>query len=364
MQSKIEVGYIPYSTDLRHPGDRRRLAAWAQSQGTELKVENPLESDVLVLSNAANFNYWLKRAKQPVILDLVDGYLGEHPPFIRDAARNVLRSIRGTSNLGWITYTNHIRTACRKSDAVIVASKEQRDVVLEYNKNVFVILDDHSELDSVTSADVSRQTNSAQPLLSPHLFWEGFGYTLKHFKKVAKDLDKFLFDSGWGMYLITNEQFPKWGGYIGTVRTSNLVKKWFPLSKQAIQIIPWSIENVIKYANLSTLGLIPIDTEDKFAALKSENKLLSMWQLGLPALFSNTPAYSRVATQSHQEGACIKNGAWLTALMAYSQAPGEREELKRLGSDYISKQHTHEILMTKWNKTLKEIRDLGPQSHR
>jgi hypothetical protein len=68
MQSKIEVGYIPYSTDLRHPGDRRRLAAWAQSQGTELKVENPLESDVLVLSNAANFNYWLKRAKQPVIL--------------------------------------------------------------------------------------------------------------------------------------------------------------------------------------------------------------------------------------------------------------------------------------------------------
>jgi hypothetical protein len=364
MQSKIEVGYVPYSTNLLHPGDRRRLAAWAQSQGTQLKVANPLKSDVLVLSNAANFNYWLKRAKQPVVLDLVDGYLGEHPPFIKDVARNVLRSIRGTSNLGWITYTRHIRTACRRSDAVVVASEEQRDVILEYNKNVFVILDDHSELDSATSAKVNRQTDSVQPLLSPNLFWEGFGYTLKHFRIIAKELDQFLFQSGWGMFLLTNEEFPRWGGFLGTVKTSKLIARWFPLSAQRIQIIPWSIDNVIKVANLSALGLIPIDTEDKFAALKSENKLLSMWQLGLPVLFSNTPSYSRVANDSHQKEACIKNGDWLTALLAYSQSPEEREALKKLGLSYISKHHTHEILMTKWNNTLKEIMNSGPQSQR
>ena len=182
MQTKMRVGYVPYGKDLQHPGDRRRLAAWALDQKLNLNLADPLESDILVLSNAANFGYWLKRAKQPVILDLVDGYLGEHPSFIKDVVRNIVRSIRGTSRLRWITYTNHIRTACRKADAVIVASTEQRDVILKYNKHVNVILDDHSEMDSTFSADGSRNIGSTQPLQSPHLFWEGYGYTLKHFR--------------------------------------------------------------------------------------------------------------------------------------------------------------------------------------
>jgi hypothetical protein len=360
----MKVGYVPYSQDLSHPADRRRLAMWAQRQGTELKVASPLESDVLVLSNAANFNYWLKRAKQPVVLDLVDGYLGEHPPFLKDVARNVLRSIKGTSNLGWITYTNHIRTACKKSDAVIVASKEQREVILKYNKNVFIILDDHSELDLATTIGPRKPNELNQELLPGNLFWEGFGYTLKFFRIIAKDLDQFLLQSGWSMSLLTSERFPRWGGYLGTVKTSELVEKWFPLSSQRIQIVPWSIENVIKFANLSTLGLIPVDAGDKFAALKSENKLLSMWQLGLPVLFSNTPSYSRVATESHQEKACIADDAWLATLKTLSQSPVERKTLKRLGLDYISKQHTHEILMTKWNNTLRQIASSKPKSHR
>lgn len=351
----MKVGYVPYAKDLQHPGDRRRLAAWALDQKVDLNLANPLDSDVLVLSNAANFGYWLKQANQPVILDLVDGYLGEHPSFMKDVARNIVRSIRGTSSLRWITYTNHVRTACKKADAVIVASKEQRDVIVKYNANVYVILDDHSELDSKSSIDTSRGTDSIQALHLPHLFWEGYGYTLKHFQVIAKDLDRFLLESGWGMYLLTNEEFPRWGGYIGKVRTRNLVKKWFPLSEQAIQIIPWSIENVIKFASRSTLGLIPIDARDKFAVLKPENKLLSMWHLGLPVLFSDTPAYSRVAIESHQEKACIKDDFWLETLTAYSQSPEEREKLKGLGLAYIEKVHTHEILMTKWNDALREI---------
>ena len=359
----MKVGYVPYAKDLQHPGDRRRLAAWAFNQDTELNLVNPLDSDLLVLSNAANFGYWLKRATQPVVLDLVDGYLGEHPSFIKDVARNVIRSIRGTSSLRWITYTNHIRTACRKSEAVIVASKEQRDVVLKYNKNVFVILDDHTEMDAATPANGTSMPISTQQLQSRYLFWEGYGYTLKHFQVIANELDKFLLESGWGLYLLTNEEFPRWGGYIGKVRTRKLIKKWFPLSEQMIEIIPWSIENVIRFANLSALGLIPIDSRDKFAVLKPENKLLSMWHLGLPVLFSKTPAYSRVAAKSQQEAACIEEGEWFRALVKYSQSSADREELRKFGLTYISKEHSHKILMRKWNDTLREIINSRPQSH-
>jgi len=75
----LRVGYVPYSQDLQHPADRRRLAVWAAGRKTELNIADPSNSDILVLSSAANFGYWLKRVKQPVILDLVDGYLGENP---------------------------------------------------------------------------------------------------------------------------------------------------------------------------------------------------------------------------------------------------------------------------------------------
>lgn len=355
MQNRIKVGYVPHSQDLQHPGDRRRLAAWAIENKVNLNVNDPLDSDLLVLSNAANFGYWIKRAKQPVILDLVDGYLGENPPLLRDIIRNVVRSIRGTSSLRWVTYTNHLRSACRKSDAVIVASEEQRDVILKFNRNVFVILDDHSELDSTTSTSKNNLNNL--PLLpsSNNLFWEGYGFTLRHFQSIAADLDNFLFESGWGMYLLTNEQFPRWGGYIGKVSTRHLVEKWFPLSKQSIQVIPWSIDNLIKIASASTLGLIPIDTQDKFAALKPENKLLSMWHLKLPVIFSNTPSYSRLASESNQERACVKNGNWVAALTIFTQSSEERKELKRLGMTYISEHHTHRILMNKWSSAIENL---------
>jgi len=351
----IKVGYVPYSKDLQHPGDRRRLGAWDHDQMTKLNLASPLKSHVLVLSNAANFGYWLKRAKQPVVLDLVDGYLGEQPSLMKDMVRNIVRTIRGTSSLRWITYSNHVRVACKESSAVIVASKEQREVILKYNKNVYVILDDHSELDSTSTLGVRKAIQSNQKPLSGYLFWEGFGYTLKHFQKVAKELDQFLSQNDWGMYLLTNEQFPRWGGYLGNVKTSGLIDKWFPLSKGKIQVVQWSIENVINYANASTLGLIPIDTGDKFAALKSENKLISMWHLGLPVLFSNTPSYSRVAAESNQEKACIKDGDWLAALTEYSQSPDDREELRKSGLAYILKEHNHEILMAKWENALEEI---------
>lgn len=357
----MKVGYVPYSKDLQHPGDRRRLAAWAIDQQIKLNLTDPLDSDLLVLSNAANFDFWIKRADQPVVLDLVDGYLGEHPTFLKDVLRNIVRTLRGTSKLRWITYTNHLRNACLKSDAVIVASKEQRDVILKFNKNVFVILDDHSELDSASS--VTGNSPNELPLLptSNNLFWEGFGYTLKHFQAIAPDLDKFLYENDWGMYLLTNEQFPRWGGYIGNVKTRLLVEKWFPLSEHAIQVIPWSIENLIEIANHSKLGIIPIDTHDRFATLKPENKLLSMWHLGLPVIFSNTPAYSRIASEANEERACIGKGDWLAALTFFTQSTSEREELKKSGLDYISEHHTHRILINKWKDALEFVITSRPE---
>ena len=345
----LKIGYVPHSTDLEHPADRRRLAAWAVSNEIKLNVENPLESDVLVLSSAANFGQWLSRATQPVILDLVDGYMGEHPSFLKNFARNFLRSLQGTSNLKWITYTRHLRAACQRSDAIIVASPEQRETILKYNSNVYVILDDHSELTVHRTREVTKTPKRPSSGNMKYLFWEGFGYTLKHFQLLAKELDAFLSQGHWRMYILTVPVFPRWGGFLGKMNSQTLIRKWFPNSWERIEVVPWSLENVERFSSISEIAIIPINKNDKFGSLKSENKLLSMWQLGLPVLFSNIPAYLRVANASSQLSFCIDDEEWAAAFDSLIDSrrqltSGDQE--RRL---YMSRFHTHEILMSQWS---------------
>ena len=345
----LKIGYVPHSTDLEHPADRRRLAAWAVSNEIKLNVENPLESDVLVLSSAANFGQWLSRATQPVILDLVDGYMGEHPSFLKNFARNFLRSLQGTSNLKWITYTRHLRAACQRSDAIIVASPEQRETILKYNSNVHVILDDHSELTVHRTREVTKTPKRPSSGNMKYLFWEGFGFTLKHFQLIAKELDAFLSRENWRMYILTVPVFPRWGGFLGKMNSQTLIRKWFPNSWERIEVVPWSLENVERFSSMSEVAIIPIDKSDKFGSLKSENKLLSMWQLGLPVLFSNIPAYLRVANASSQLSFCIDDEEWAAAfdsLVDSRRQLTSGDEERRL---YMSRFHTHEILMSQWS---------------
>ena len=328
------------------------MATWATDKKIHLNITNPLDSDVLVLSNAANFGYWLKRAKQPVILDLVDGYLGENPSFLRDFLRNIVRTIRGTSNLYWITYTRHLRNASKLAQAVIVASPEQERLLKPFNKNVHVILDDHSEIETAKLLAFNQKLSMVNPTDTPHIFWEGFGFTLKHFRFISKELDSFLNETGLGMYLVTVKDFPRWGGYIGKVQTAKLIKKFFPLAWESIKIIPWSLENLAIYAEKSQFGIIPIDPADSFARLKSENKLLSMWHLGLPVIFSDTPSYVRVATAANVQSSIVKSDSWRDSLKWIASASSERALMKHAGTAYIHSVHTRETLVAKWDAVL------------
>ena len=350
MSDKLKIGYVPYSSDLSHPGDRRRIGTWSKTRKNDLQLNNPLESDLLVLSAAANFNFWINKSKQPVILDLVDGYLGEDPLFLMDLGRNLVRSFKGKSNYSAVTFTRALKDACRKAEAVIVASPEQAKDVLPFNSCVYVILDDHSELDA---ARQERKVGKPEDPSPKYIFWEGFGYTIKHFRFLAPSLDKFMSQSGYKLLILTNPIFARWGGYLGKVNAEKLIKKWFPKSKNQIEVIPWSIERVIDCASVSNFAIIPVDTNDKFDNLKPENKLLSMWHLGLPTLFSNTLAYKRVADEVEISGFCVASNDW--------QSIFDNLKIESLFSsivkseDYINETHTRDILVEKWQKVFEAV---------
>ena len=343
VRDKIKVGYVPYSKDLSHPGDRRRILTWAKSTSNTLLIDSPFESDLLVLSGGVNFNYWIKNAKQPVVLDLVDGYLGENPNLFLDFGRNLIRSLNGKSNYSAGTFTRSLKKACLSVDAVVVASPEQAKDVSPFNSNVHIILDDHSELDSARRL---RSLIALEPKSERYILWEGFGFTLKHFKFISKQLDNFLFLHNFNLILLTNPIFARWGGYLGRIDSNKLIRKWFPLSKDQIEIIPWSVENLIRNAAKSEFAIIPIDTADRFANLKPENKLLSMWHLGLPTLFSNTQAYRRVANLVEIPEHCLDQKDWSNAFENFEVL--DLNQSAHRTEKYIAETHTREILIKKW----------------
>ena len=350
MKNSFKVGYVPYSRDLSHPGDRRRLATWANSTANDLIIGTPTDSDILILSANANFAYWIKKARQPVVLDLVDGYIGENPSFIRDFGRNFLRSCQGRSNFSAFTFTRAIRNACEKAAAVVVASPELAKEIKPFNSRIYVILDDHSELDM---AKELRRTNNINVDNSKYIFWEGFGYTIKHFKFISRYLDQFMLKSGYKLLLLTTPKFARWGGNIGKIDAEALVRKWFPQSKNQIHLVPWTIDNVIRSAAISDFALIPIDTRDKFANLKPENKLLSMWHLGLPTIFSCTLAYKRIASKIGISNLCIDNLDWQDTFDNF-----DLEVLRNsfpISEEYISKFHSRDHIVGRWQTLLEGV---------
>ena len=147
---ELNIGYVPYSSNLSHPADRRRIGAWSQYTGTSLNTIHPEKADVTVLSNAANFGKWIDKCEGKIVVDLVDGYLGENPSFIKDFLRNCLRALNGTSSFRWITYTRHLKYACKRADAVVVASLEQLQSISHLNDRISVIPDIHFEIQSST----------------------------------------------------------------------------------------------------------------------------------------------------------------------------------------------------------------------
>jgi hypothetical protein len=345
MKVNPTVGYVPYSNDLSHPGDRRRLNSWAMNKGIELNTDSPLNSDILVLSNNANFNYWLKKSNVPTIIDLVDGYLGESPNVTRDILRNVVRSLKGKSQFHSITYTRALKKACRRASAVIVASEEQRTDVLKFNSSVYVIPDNLSELN--VNLDKSVFNTKEQRNI---IFWEGYGFTLKHLAQLNLELDTFLVDNDFELVLVTNPKFARWGGYIGKIDTAKLVKKMFPTSSSRVVIVPWTLDNLLEFASKSKFAIIPINDGDKFAYLKPENKLISMWRLGLPTIFSPIPSYSRVSTAANLSEYCVNQDSWLERLNWI--ASSYDHEFREKSSREVNSKYSEEVILNKWNEVI------------
>ena len=83
---------------------------------------------------------------------------------------------------------------------------------------------------------------------------------------------------------------------------------------------------------------------------KPENKLLLLWEIGIPTLTSDTPAYRSVMDFAGLDFYCSSSEEWVQKIKKYAISSIEyRKELADKANDYLHKFHNRDKILKNWD---------------
>jgi hypothetical protein len=345
--ASLRIGYSPQVPDLSHPADRRRLVYWAHKRGHTITQDLNSRVDVIVLAGRSDFaKVGAYKAKAPVIIDLIDGYLGSENPIV-DLARGLGKI--GTSQLSGIPkrYSKVLSQAIAQADATICASVEQNYLIGRITNNSHIILDFHEEFPFIPFSENFFEQR--------HLLWEGQAFTAGGLKSLEKVFLRVIQKQPIALNLVTDIETPRILGQFGVISTINRLGKLPKILGQGFTLTPWSIPNVISSARKSMFSIIPLDPKNVLNPLKPENRLLIMWRLGLPCLTSPTLAYERVMEEAGLDSICRSDREWLSKLEEFISSPSLRRDNVQKGQTYIHEKHKESETLNRWDKAIESV---------
>lgn len=346
---KLKIAYSPQSPDLGHPVDRRRLVYWAKKRGHELTTDIHQKADVLVLSGRADFTAWTrKQNRPPVILDLVDGYLGKED-YWRDWARGAGKVFSGNISGAPRPYREIVSEACSLAQAVICETIEQKSTILPYCNNVHSILDFHEEFPMLPFNRESAARNL------PSLMWEGLPFTAKGLMLLENSFETIIKHKPLTLEMVTDLTYPLFLGkyfYRGTERVLGNIPE---ILGGGFKLNKWSLGAVVDTARRSQLSVLPLDPTAPLNPLKAENRLLMMWRVGLPVLASPSLAYSRVMAATDVNGICSSPSEWHDKILQMLESPELRRNSVERGQQYIRDTHSENLLLESWDALFESV---------
>jgi hypothetical protein len=347
--SKLRIGYFPNRPDMGHPADRRRLVYWAKLRGHEIIQDLDKKHDVLFLSGRANFTRWAKMEnRSPLILDLVDGYLGEEPLW-RDLLRGTGKVITGQSSGIPRPYQKIVSEACQLAQAVVCSTIEQKETITPFCTNTHTILDFHEEFPMLPFNGKVQSENFTK------LIWEGLPFTAKGLLLLESSLVKITKSNSISLEVITDLEYPMFLGKYFSQPTEKILEDIPKILGMNFKLTKWELETVIETAKKSHIAVLPLDPLGSLNPLKPENRLLMMWRMGLPTLTSPSLAYLRVMSETQIEGICHSPKEWQEKIINFMESLELRKESVEKGQQYIRDKHSKEILLNAWDELFESV---------
>lgn len=343
--NKLRFGYVPYSTDLSHPGDRRRFPYFANRNIIEFEVaEDSNHYDVVLLTGQANLSKWLRyKKKHPAtrfIFEMTDSVIYSSDLF-RTLFKGTGRYLLGRESDLYINYKTPVKKWLQLADVVICSSEAVKESMKEFNANIVVSLD-------YLESEYQYLKNNFAVGKKMKLVWEGLGDVLPHllyFKDVLKEVSSFC-----ELHIITSEKYAAFGN-VTQKNVSDLLKK-FPIETI---FHPWNIDTKDQLLSDCDLGIIPLNKNNHFAWHKPANKLISFWFTGLPTLVTNTPAYTKMMNDSGDPMYASTTAEWIEKIKSfYELGEGERKSLAERNHAFVKTHYSDEALDIVWWEIVKK----------
>lgn len=339
------VGYVPYTTQFTAPGDRRRFVHYARRRGIDFEIAEPdKDYDVVVLSERADISVWAEWRGGKVVYDLIDSYLAIPRGDFKGRLRGVAKYVFGQSRSLQVDYWRAVADMCRRADAVVCTTAEQKRDIEPYCENAHIVLD----MQSMVVAAPKANYDAHSPF---RLVWEGLPGTLSSLEVLAPVLARVAAHLPIELVVITDRQYYRHLGVIGRARADERVGKLFPGARW----IEWNEGDLASRITECDLAVIPLNLGDPFASGKPENKLLLFWRLGMPVLASATPAYRRAMAMAGLDLLCTGNDEWERRLFQLASDAALRREAGSMGRAHAEAHFSEERLLSAWDAVFHSI---------
>ena len=347
----IRIGYAPYHKDMMTPGDRRRFIFYANERKIKFDLADPLKIyDIVYLTYGCNLSVWIEyKKKNPdvkFVFELIDSYLLENCSVLT-IFRGITRYLLGKERSLWFSYKVALRKMISIADVVVCSTHAQKINMFRFNNNIHISLDYFSN-------DITHHKISLENSKKFKLVWEGQAYTVKNL-------------------LLLNSVFEKLGDkielYIITDRTIKSPLKLFEKETIGIlkrlkcqyHLLDWDKSSFSENITNADLAIIPISSNNPMMWNKPENKLLLLWEIGIPTLTSDTPAYKRVMDIAGLEFCCRSSGEWIRKIEEYMNNSIEyRSVIVKKADDYLLRFHNKGEILKNWDDIFNSLQiDLG-----
>jgi hypothetical protein len=341
----LRVGFVPYSPSLQMPGDRRRFASYAQQRGIRFELADPRERyDVVVLSERADISVWCDYAKGKIVYDLIDSYLAIPRSDLKGQLRGLAKFITRQHRRPRLNHWRAIEAMCRRADAVVCTTAEQKCDIEKFCSNVRIILDNHSAVTRRVKTDY-RVGKVFQ------LVWEGLPATLDSLWLIRDALHAFGRQHAFALQVVTDPFYYRYLGRYGRRNTLDIVRG---LGTQ-VTLHEWNETTCADIICGADAAIIPLDLRNPFAAGKPENKLLLFWRMGMPAVVSASPAYARAMAGAGLDTACTTGDDWCRALESLVTQESARAGAGRRGRAYADAHFSAAQWLARWDAMFESI---------
>lgn len=343
---ELKIGYVPYLPDLSQPGDRRRFPFYAKRHDINFEIaEFERTYDIILLTASANLSKWLlykkKHPKTKFIFEMVDSLIFPSDKFdtlFKGTGKFLLRKEVSL----YVNYKNLIIQWIKKADLVICSNTALKENVKKWNTNVLLSLDYLQNEYKLVKTEYS--INGKMKLL-----WEGQGVILSQFLFFKEMLQKI--SSFCELHVITTEKYPLFGNLVH--RDVETMLKKLPIETTFHK---WDIEKNREIFSYCDCGIIPISPKNKLAWYKPANKLISFWFSGIPAVVSNTPAYSELMNNADSYFYCSNIDEWIYKLkMIKNLTEEERKGIAMKNLAYVNKNFSNETIDMTWESIFKKL---------